>query len=513
MATRGKYQSLTLKRKLEILDEVEKTPAKKKKDTASQFGIPPSTLSTLLKDKDKIRSSQVAGRSKRKRNRDASRQDVDAALFQWFTAVREQSVPISGETLKVKAEEFSKELGEPDWACSSGWLSRWKDRHNIAYRSVSGESASVNTAICDDWKERTLKPVLRRYDPNDVFNADETGLFWRLLPDKTHAFRGELCTGVRRSKERVTVLVCANMTGTEKCPLLTIGKYKRPRCFRGVALLPTDYEANPNAWMSSQIFEAWLQKWNSRLARSGRKVALFLDNCTAHPNLTNLDHIELVFLPPNTTSKIQPCDQGIIKTLKTYYRKSMVERLLQAINSGLTVADFKITLLDGLQMLRKAWESGTPETIKNCFGKAGFREVSPGDAEEDDDPFRDIEETSHNLGDLEELALDEPCTFNDYLTVDENLQCAPLPNTEDIVASIGESSTQTNESDDDMGEPLPIVSYQQAHSAFLTIQSYLMCSSDSGEHYNLLGKLENEIKKCDSNRRVQSQITDFFPTS
>ena len=81
MATRGKYQSLTLKRKLEILDEVEKTSSKKKKDIASHFGIPPSTLSTLLKDKDKIRSSQVAGRSKRKRNRDASRQDVDAALF------------------------------------------------------------------------------------------------------------------------------------------------------------------------------------------------------------------------------------------------------------------------------------------------------------------------------------------------------------------------------------------------------------------------------------------------
>ena len=67
-----------------------------------------------------------------------------------------------------------------------------------------------------------------------VFNADETGLYWRLLPDKTHAFRGEVCTGTKRPKDRVTVLVCANMTGTEKCPLLTIGKYKRPRCFRGV---------------------------------------------------------------------------------------------------------------------------------------------------------------------------------------------------------------------------------------------------------------------------------------
>ena len=68
-------------------------------------------------------ASYVAGRSKRKRCREPTRPAVDAALSQWFTAIREQSVPISGEILKVKAEEFSKEFDQPDWACSSWWLS------------------------------------------------------------------------------------------------------------------------------------------------------------------------------------------------------------------------------------------------------------------------------------------------------------------------------------------------------------------------------------------------------
>ena len=55
--------------------------------------------------------------------------------------------------------------------------------------------------------------ILSRYDPSDIFNADETGLYWRLLPDKTHSLSGEVCTGGKKSKDRVTVLVCANMTG------------------------------------------------------------------------------------------------------------------------------------------------------------------------------------------------------------------------------------------------------------------------------------------------------------
>ena len=158
MATRSKYQCLTLKRKLEIIDEVEQSP---RKNIVSEFGIPQSTLKHYS---DKLRASYVAGRSKRKRCREPTRPEVDAALFQWFTATREQSVPISGEILKVRAEEFSKEFGEPDWVCSSGWLSRWKVRHNVAYRRISGENATVDKNVCEDLKQRILKPVLSRYD-------------------------------------------------------------------------------------------------------------------------------------------------------------------------------------------------------------------------------------------------------------------------------------------------------------------------------------------------------------
>ena len=102
--------------------------------------------------------------------------------------------------------------------------------------------------------------------------------------------------------------------------------------------------------MTASIFESWLRKWDSKLSRDTHKIALFVDNHSAHPHISGLDCTELIFVPPNTTSEMQPCDQGIIKTLKTYYRKSMVKLLLLNINSGTTSADFKITLLDGFQM-------------------------------------------------------------------------------------------------------------------------------------------------------------------
>ena len=76
----------------------------------------------------------------------------------------------------------------------------------ITYRKICGESAEVDLNVCEDWKESSLLHVLRRYDPSNIFSADETGLYWRLLPDKTHAVAGDSCAGGKNSKERVTLL-------------------------------------------------------------------------------------------------------------------------------------------------------------------------------------------------------------------------------------------------------------------------------------------------------------------
>jgi hypothetical protein len=338
----------------------------------------------------------------------------------------------------------------------------------------------VDIDVCNDWKQRKLASILRRYDPSDVFNADETGLYWRLLPDKTHALSGDACTGGKKSKERVTVLVCANMTGCEKIPLLVIGKFKKPRCFRGVSCLPTKYEASPKAWMTSLLFEKWLREWDAKNTKEKRKIALFVDNCTAHPQIENLQSIELIFLPPNTTSELQPCNQGIIKTLKSYYRKDMVRRLIRAINDGLTVNNFKITLLEALQIIKKAWDPVTSTCIANCFHKAGFTTPLPADLQEEDDSFQDLDESADEEDPLHGIVLDNPCTFEEYLC---DLQCVPLLTSEDIVASFTQAAEGAEESDD-AGDPLPIVTFQQAHAGFLALQSFLLHNKGTEPPYH-----------------------------
>ena len=78
-------------------------------------------------------------------------------------------------------------------------------------------------------------------------------------------------------------------------------------------------------------------------------IKLF-NNCPTHPDV-KLRAIKLIFLPPNTKSILQPCDQGIIQNLKSYYGKQLLRKYLIAIEAK---EDFCINILDALHMLRNA---------------------------------------------------------------------------------------------------------------------------------------------------------------
>ena len=83
--------------------------------------------------------------------------------------------------------------------------------------------------------------ALKEYSPADIYNADETALFYKLMPNKTLEFKGNKCFWGKSSKEGITALLCTNSTGTDKLKPLKIGKFGQPRCFKRVQHLPFEY--------------------------------------------------------------------------------------------------------------------------------------------------------------------------------------------------------------------------------------------------------------------------------
>lgn len=154
------------------------------------------------------------------------------------------------------------------------------------------------------------------------------------------------------------------MSGTDKLPLLIIGKPSNPRCFKQFKSLPTEYDANKKAWITSDIFKEWVKKLDKKMRKKKRKIALIIDNCPAHPKIPGLQAFDLVCLPPNKTSKTHPMDQGIIQSLKVQYRKRVLIKYINAIDKGQTPV---ISILDALHLLSQAWNNVRQSTIANCF--------------------------------------------------------------------------------------------------------------------------------------------------
>jgi hypothetical protein len=197
-------------------------------------------------------------------------------------------------------------------------------------------------------------------------------------PNRTYAFRGEKCHGGKLRKDRITVLVAANMDGSEKLPLLVIGRSEKPHSFKSMSF-PCTYRHNKMAWMTYILIEEFLQTLNAKMAAKNRNILLFTDNCAAHPeNVSHLSNVRVEFLPPNMTSVVQPMDQGVIKVLKHQFQKRLVGRMLQLIkiNPGAkNLKNVRLSVLDAMHFLAASWDLISAAVISNCFRKAGFSEA------------------------------------------------------------------------------------------------------------------------------------------
>ncbi|XP_066258787.1 tigger transposable element-derived protein 4-like [Euwallacea similis] len=254
MSTKRVLKTLSIDEKFRLIKEVES--GSRKKDVAAKYEVPASTVSTILKNKQAIITafeSGVSGSSKRLKK--PTYEDVDKAVLEWFKSARMQNLPISGGLIKEKALEFSRKLGQPNFKTSTGWLENWKRRCDICHKKACGESNDVSDEDCTKWKRDVLPHLLEGYQPRDVFNADETGLFFKCLPNNTLTFKNQKCHGGKHNKQRVTLMIATNMDGSEKLKLLLIGKSNQPRSFRGVKWLPVECKANSKAWMTGAIFE------------------------------------------------------------------------------------------------------------------------------------------------------------------------------------------------------------------------------------------------------------------
>jgi len=173
--------------------------------------ISQSTISKTLFRSATILSSDHSNK-KAKRQKPVKYPDMENDLMEWIEIYQSQ-IQLNGELIKSKGKVFLKALyGEnADMEFSEGWLSSFKTRHGIKQYRTVGESGSVNLQTLED-RLPGLRAMLDRYALKDIYNMDETGLFYRMQVRLTALSR--LSNGVKTFTTNVAMVLshCISLT-------------------------------------------------------------------------------------------------------------------------------------------------------------------------------------------------------------------------------------------------------------------------------------------------------------
>ncbi|XP_072426251.1 transcription termination factor 3, mitochondrial isoform X1 [Chiloscyllium punctatum] len=531
-----KRVALTILEKVEIINKLDQGSSVK--TLCEAYGVGITTIYDIKKQREKLfkfcaESDTVQGISERKMLRRAKSADHDDALYKWFRHRRSEGLPISGTMLMEKAKQFHNDM-KINSVCeySQGWLQRFKHRHGIHLKGT-GEKSSANTEAVKCYITDFAK-LMKDEDlsPEQIYNVDETDIFWRCLPQHRPVGTEEMMVhDYKESTERLTVLACTNAAGTHKCKLLVVGKSPKPRVFKGMKIMPVLYEANKCSCVTEEILSDWFHNHFVPEARAhcqkvglaaDCKIVLLLDNCTPHPPREQLDadNVFPTYLPTTCTSLIQPMDQGVIRSMKSHYRKSFLRRLVTSYNTG-GIDAFKtaLSLKDAIWCLTNAWDSVTRRTLQNAWRKLCPEIIlNDEDMGESSDAFS-LSETKAMVTDLlcctKQMGsdLDEEDILA-WLNGEDNTSVVQQVTDSEIIEGVlhykSEDSDNSDEEDNVTGDKITLeegISLASRFIRFLEQQSFVS-QQDVMHIHRIQEKLINEQPKHMKQMRLQQMFDE-----
>ncbi|XP_063235778.1 jerky protein homolog isoform X1 [Bacillus rossius redtenbacheri] len=536
-SSKRRKKVLTIKEKVEILKKLDAGTSVKNLSQSYDVGI--SMIYDIKKQKNELCKFYSDSDTKREIENRKTMQG-DNALYQWFRLRRSEGVSISGQMLIEQAKMFHAELNLTyDCDYSLGWLHKFKKRHGISFFKLSGEKLSADTVAAEKFVVEFAEYVLdNNLTADQVYNADETALYWRCMPRSTLCTADNPHSGMKDSKDRLTVLGCSNAAGTHKLKLLVIGKSLRPRVLKGVKVLPVEYRATKTAWITSAIttewFDSFVRQSRQHCNKIGLdphcKIVLVLDNCSAHPAAETLDrdNVSVMYLPPNCTALIQTQDQGILLSLKCCYCTEFMKHFLSDLNGGKTISEIKkeYTIKDVIWSLARAWE-GMPAST---FHKAWFKlwptlvyrdEVHDKGNEADFKGFEqknvnELLEYAKNITnpELEDLQLQEQ-NIVEWFCVDDNVPVVHHFSDKEILDSVKcNKDDGNNESSSDEDEPHEKISQDEClHHIERLIAGLEQRSYVNNQQIMHLYMLQKQLTEQKHKRVRQQRISDIFKSS
>ena len=260
-----------------------------------------------------------------------------------------------------------------------------------------------------------------------------------------------------------------------------------------------------------------------------RSVLLLLDNAGCHPpdqlqaKFSNV-RVKIVFLPANTTSKLQPLDLGMISNFKLHYRRLLLQYVLAKIDTANSATEVtkSINVLTAIRWVALAWREDKSTTIQKCFRNAGVLSTDLHiSALDEEDPFQDIDEDfdmssliSCTMGTLHQCSVEEHVNGDNSLSVcvdmadeqwDKNFLDSLTEEVEPVTGDVEEEEEEFN-------VPPPVPKLQSYKEAIRSLEDIKIFLEDRGcfEQASTASSLLAQMATRHSYTLMQSTLDHYF---
>ncbi|XP_058029622.1 tigger transposable element-derived protein 1-like isoform X3 [Ahaetulla prasina] len=380
---------ISLNLKMKIIKAYE--AGKKVTNIAQEEGLAHSTISAILKDKERIKeatkgSSGMTTSIIRKQKHLVH--EMEKLLILWIEDQIQKRLPVSLFLIQNKARSIFSTLKEragdectETFTASRGWFMRFQLRFHYQKTHRLGKADKEAGKHFPDELDNVVAEG--NYFAEQIFRVDETGLYWKRMPERTYIHReAQAIPGCKAFKDRVTLLLGGNVAGFKLTPFLIL-KSDHACMFQNINkdTLPVHYRFDCKAWMTHVLFEDWFTNcfipqvkeycWQEGITF---KILLLLDKAPGHPlHLDSLHpNIKVVYLPQNTTTLVQPVGQGAISAFKAYYLHAVFAKAFATVDhERLTLTEFwkSYNILHCIENIVAAWQDVSVKCMQGFWRK------------------------------------------------------------------------------------------------------------------------------------------------
>jgi len=169
------------------------------RDATAALGISQPSLCKILKRRESLNGEASQSNGDWKRKFEGKFNDIGEALLAWFRQVTAKNVPMDEGLLKEKATLFAEKLGIADFVASDGCYRGGKPKMQFFYTKLHGEKEDYDVPGAENWLKLKWPTVVDRYDPENIFNMDKMGLYYRATPEYCLQFKNAIATAGKKN--------------------------------------------------------------------------------------------------------------------------------------------------------------------------------------------------------------------------------------------------------------------------------------------------------------------------